>query len=158
MGARMKRVLVSGGFDPVHIGHVRLFQEARKIAGKNGKLIVLLNNDNWLKKKKGYAFYPQEERYAILKALAGIDIVYLTFHKEDTHDMSVCQELRTLQPDIFVKGGDRTKDNTPEAELCKHLGIKVYYDVGGGKIQSSSDAVKRAYHELQKMENPEIEA
>jgi D-beta-D-heptose 7-phosphate kinase/D-beta-D-heptose 1-phosphate adenosyltransferase len=54
-----KIVMVSGGFDPVHIGHVRMFKEAKKLGDK---LVVVVNNDNWLKLKKGYAFMPEEER------------------------------------------------------------------------------------------------
>ena len=73
-------VAVSGGFDPLHIGHVRLFQEARKLGGE---LLVILNNDNWLLKKKGFVFMPQEERMEILEALSVVDRVVLTNHPPD---------------------------------------------------------------------------
>lgn len=81
------KVAVSGGFDPLHRGHVRLFQEAKKLGDK---LIVILNNDNWLKAKKGYAFMPQEERKEVIKAMAMVDEVILTKHPCNPKDMSVC--------------------------------------------------------------------
>lgn len=135
-------VAVSGGFDPVHIGHVRMFQEAKKLGDK---LVVIVNNDNWLKLKKGFNFMPEDERKEIIEALDGVDEVMLTFHEPGTTDMSVCKELEHLKPDIFANGGDRKEDNIPEYELCNRLGIKMAFNVGhGGKVQSSSDLVKRA--------------
>lgn len=129
-------VAVSGGFDPLHIGHVRLFQEAKALGGE---LIVILNNDNWLLKKKGYVFMPQEERIEILLALAAVDRVVLTKHPPDPLDMSVCQELFELRPHIFANGGDRKEDNVPEIPLCNEMGCRLVYNVGrGGKVQSSS--------------------
>ncbi|MDO8474490.1 MAG: HAD-IIB family hydrolase [bacterium] len=129
-------VSVSGGFDPLHIGHVRLFQEAKKLGDK---LVVILNNDNWLKKKKGYAFMPQEERKEIIKALAVVDEVMITNHPINPKDMSVCAELAFLKPHIFANGGDRTLKNIPEVETCEKIGCKMVFSVGqGGKIQSSS--------------------
>lgn len=135
-------VAVSGGFDPVHIGHVRMFQEAKKLGDY---LIVIANNDNWLKLKKGYAFMPEEERKEIIEAFGCVDEVVLTFHEPGTTDMSVCKELEAIKPDIFANGGDRKADNIPEYEVCERLGIKMEFNVGhGGKVQSSSDLVKRA--------------
>ena len=136
-----KIVAVSGGFDPLHIGHVRLMQEAKKLGSK---LYVILNNDNWLNKKKGYAFMSQDERAEIIKALGCVDGVIITNHQPNDEDRSVCRELAELHPDIFANGGDRMADNVPEAMLCKELGIEMVDNVGaGGKIQSSSDLVKR---------------
>ena len=111
-------VAVSGGFDPVHVGHVRMFNEAKKLGDK---LVVILNNDNWLKKKKGGAFMPEQERKEILEALASVDEVYLTFHPENPTDMSVCAELEGIKPHIFANGGDRFSKNTPEVALCNDL-------------------------------------
>lgn len=131
-------VAVSGGFDPVHVGHVRMFLEAKKLGDK---LVVILNNDHWLKQKKGFAFMPQEERKEIIEALKGVDEVMLTEHSEHPKDMSVCDALRKLHPDIFANGGDRKPDGdpVPEVELCNELGIQIVYNVGhGGKVQSSS--------------------
>ena len=129
-------VAVSGGWDPIHIGHVRLFQEARKLGDE---LVVILNNDNWLLKKKGYVFMPQEERKEILEALASVDRVIITDHPMNPEDMSVCKELRELRPNIFANGGDRKEDNIPEVAVCKEIGCKMVFNVGrGGKVQSSS--------------------
>lgn len=129
-------VAVSGGFDPLHIGHVRLFQAARRLGDK---LVIILNNDNWLRKKKGFVFMPERERKEVIKALAGVNRVVLTGHKPQTTDMSVCAELKRIRPHIFANGGDRTKKNIPEVPLCKAIGCKMVFNVGrGGKIQSSS--------------------
>jgi len=129
-------VAVSGGFDPVHIGHIILFREAKKLGDK---LVVILNNDNWLKKKKGYVFMPQKERKEIIKAIRYVDKVILTGHQKNPKDMSVCKELKKLKPDIFANGGDRTRKNIPEVAVCRAIGCKMAFNVGyGGKIQSSS--------------------
>lgn len=129
-------VAVSGGFDPIHIGHIRMFKEAKKLGHK---LIVLLNNDNWLKKKKGYAFMPEQERKEVVEALAPVDYVFITKHKVNPKDMSVCAELKKIKPDIFVNGGDRKLDNIPEVAVCEAINCKMVFGVGrGGKIQSSS--------------------
>lgn len=131
-------VAVSGGFDPVHIGHIDMFYEAKALGDE---LVVILNNDNWLKKKKRHIFMPQAERKEILKALNPVNRVVLTKHKSGDGDVSVCRALEELKPDIFANGGDRHPDGDPipEVELCKKLGIKMVYNVGKkGKIQSSS--------------------
>lgn len=146
-----KTVVISGGFDPVHIGHVNLIREAKALGER---LVVILNNDNWLKKKKGFAFMPQDERAAVLRAMRGVDEVIITSHPENPDDMSVCAELAALKPDVFANGGDRKPEAdpipVPEVELCKRLGITVVYNVGGGKAQSSSELVKRARELLPK--------
>lgn len=129
-------VAVSGGFDPVHIGHVRMFEEAKKLGDK---LVVILNNDNWLIKKKGYAFMPEAERAELIKSLEVVDDVTLTSHGPEVGDRSVCAELIELKPDIFANGGDRTFDNIPEVPVCEKIGCKMVFGVGkGGKVQSSS--------------------
>lgn len=138
MGNKKKKIVVavSGGWDPLHVGHVRLFRRARKLGDK---LIVIINNDNWLKKKKGFVFMPQGERKELIKALADVDEVVLTGHKPNPKDMSVCAELRKIRPDIFANGGDRTKKNIPEVAVCEAVGCKMVFNTGrGGKIQSSS--------------------
>ena len=134
----MKTVLVSGGFDPVHIGHVRLFEDAKKLGDK---LIVLINNENWIKLKKGKSFMPEEERREIVEAFGCVDEAILTLHKEGTQDMSICEDLKQIKPDIFANGGDRKDDNIPEYAICKELGIEMIFNVGGGKVQSSSDLI-----------------
>ncbi len=141
---KIKLVAVSGGFDPLHIGHVRMIREARALGDK---LVVIINNDNWLMKKKGYVFMPQEERREVVEALEGVDEVVFTEHGLDVDDMSVCSELRKILPDIFANGGDRKPDGdpVPEVSVCEELGIMMVYNVGtGGKVQSSSKLVEDA--------------
>lgn len=140
MWSKRKVVVVSGGLDPIHCGHVRLIQEAATY----GKLYVVINNDNWLYKKKGFVFMPEEERLEIVNAIKGVSFVMLSFHDTDCKDMTVCKELAFLKPDIFCQGGDRTIGNNPEKDLCERLGIEVIYNVGGVKVQSSSWLVEKA--------------
>lgn len=129
-------VAVSGGFDPIHAGHVRMFKKAKALGDE---LVVILNNDNWLRKKKGYAFMPERERKEVLEALSSVDRVVLTRHHRHPEDMSVCAELRALKPDIFANGGDRHQGNVPEVAVCKEIGCMMVDNVGrGGKVQSSS--------------------
>ncbi len=124
------KVAISGGFDPLTIGHIRLFKEAKKLGDE---LIVILNNDNWLRAKKQIIFMPEKERKEIIEAIGIVDKVVLTSHTKDPEDMSVSKELKKLGIDLFANGGDRTKKNVPEEEICK-----MVFGVGGGKIQSSS--------------------
>lgn len=131
-----KIVCVSGGFDPIHVGHIRMIQEA---AALGDELVVIINNDHWLQKKKGYAFMPQEQRKEIIEAVKGVTKVVLTAHEPDDEDRSVCRELRQIKPNIFANGGDRFADNIPEAIVCRELGIETVFNIGqGGKVQSSS--------------------
>ncbi|HEY4503175.1 MAG TPA: adenylyltransferase/cytidyltransferase family protein [Candidatus Paceibacterota bacterium] len=135
-----KVVAVSGGFDPVHIGHVRLFQAAKALGDK---LVIILNNDHWFRVKGKSVFMPATERKEILEALACVDEVVITGHSKDTKDISVCKELMKVKPYIFANGGDRFADNIPEYELCQNLGIKMAFNVGhGGKVRSSSLLLK----------------
>jgi D-beta-D-heptose 7-phosphate kinase/D-beta-D-heptose 1-phosphate adenosyltransferase len=137
-------VAVSGGFDPIHFGHVRMLQEAKALGDK---LVVILNNDNWLTDKKGKPFMSEAERKEILEAIKGVDRVVLTDHTLGDPDRSVCRALRETKPDIFANGGDRHPDGDPipEVELCKELGIEMVYSVGhGGKVQSSSWLIAKA--------------
>ena len=137
-------VAVSGGFDPIHIGHVEMFREAKALGDR---LVVILNNDHWLRAKKRHIFMRDKERQAIIAALKPVDAVMLTQHPKNPKDMSVVRELRLLHPDIFANGGDRNKKDAnnktsslnPEQKLCQELGIKLVFNVGkSGKIQSSS--------------------
>ena len=140
-----KVVAVSGGFDPLHIGHVRMFKEAKKLGGR---LVVILNNDNWLRKKKGKEFMPETERKEIIEAIECVDEVLITSHSEkinfkDSYQKSVCEDLAKLKPHIFANGGDRFADDIPEFKLCSELGIEMIFNVGqGGKVRSSSELLK----------------
>jgi D-beta-D-heptose 7-phosphate kinase/D-beta-D-heptose 1-phosphate adenosyltransferase len=129
-----KIVVVSGGFDPIHVGHLRMMKEA----AEHGKLTVVINSDAWLKRKKGYVFMPWEERAELISALSCVDKVIEA--KDD--DRTVCETLKELRPDIFANGGDRGVNTTPEAKLCEELGIELIWNIGGGKVRSSSNLVK----------------
>ena len=129
-----KIVAVSGGFDPIHIGHLRMMQEA----AEHGKLTVIINSDAWLKRKKGYVFMLWEERAELISAPACVGNVI----RAKDNDRTVCETLKELRPDIFANGGDRGMNSTPEAKLCEELGIELIWNVGGGKVRSSSSLVK----------------
>jgi len=129
-------VAVSGGFDPIHIGHIRLFKEAKKLGDE---LVVILNNDNWLKQKKRFVFMSEKERKEVIGALEYVDRVVLSKHSFTSRNTSVNEELKRLKPDIFVNGGDRAKKNIPEVATCQKINCKMVFNVGqGGKVQSSS--------------------
>lgn len=131
-------VLVSGGFDPLHVGHVRYLQEASKF----GRLTVALNSDDWLKRKKGYAFMPWDERKAILEAVTG---VYEVIPVDDS-DGTVISAIKALKPEIFAKGGDRNPLNCAEYAVCQSLGVHFISGIGGtDKPQSSSWLVNRQW-------------
>ena len=138
-GEKMKKIptiVVSGGFDPIHKGHVQMIREAAEY----GQVIVLLNSDDWLVRKKGYKFMSFEERAYIAGSIKGVSVV----SNVDDADGTVCQGLRRFQPDYFANGGDRYENNTPEMAVCEELGVKMLWNVGGGKIQSSSELVNKA--------------
>lgn len=139
---RLRRKIVvatGGGFDPLHEGHIRLFKGAKKLGDV---LVVMLNSDEQLKKKKGQTFYPsQDERREILESIKYVDKVIIDPGKDIT-----CEEaLKLVRPDILAKGGDRVEGSMPEIELsvCREIGCKIVYNVGGVKVQSSSWLLKR---------------
>lgn len=138
MGIAARRtVCVSGGFDPLHAGHLELFREA----GAYGELIVILNSDRWLLRKKGFVFLPWEQRADIIGELACVaHVAYV-----DDADGTVCEALSRLKPAAFANGGDRRPGNTPERELCRRLGIELLWNIGGGKSGSSSDIARRSW-------------
>jgi cytidyltransferase-like protein len=129
-------VAVSGGFDPIHKGHVQMIREASKY----GNVIVLLNSDEWLIRKKGYKFMSFEERSYIVGNIKGVKVV----SSVDDSDGTVCAGLKRFKPDYFANGGDRYEENTPEMKMCEELGTRMLWNIGGGKIQSSSDLVNAA--------------
>lgn len=131
-----KTIMVSGGFDPLHIGHLRMIKEA----AQHGKVIVVVNSDAWLLRKKGFIFMPFEERKEIIEGYTEVDRVEAV----DDSDGTVCEALWRLKPTYFANGGDRTNNNTPEMRLCEQLDIVMLWSVGGGKIQSSSEMVANA--------------
>jgi D-beta-D-heptose 7-phosphate kinase/D-beta-D-heptose 1-phosphate adenosyltransferase len=132
---KRKTVALSGGFDPVHVGHVRMIAAAAKM----GDVIIIANSDAWLMRKKGYIFMSYDERQEILYNFKGvIDVI-----EAQDDDNSVCKTLEKIKPDIFANGGDRKDNNTPEVALCQNLNIELRWNVGGDKIQSSSELVAK---------------
>lgn len=129
----MKTVAISGGFDPIHVGHLRYIQAAAKL----GYLIVILNDDDFLLKKKGYKCFCAGERAELLMGIKGVQNVYV--HHSD--DGTVIEALRIIKPDIFAKGGDRGPGNVPEEAICEELGIEIVYGVGGSDKPNSSSWV-----------------
>lgn len=136
----MNIVLATGGFDPVHSGHIAYLKEAKSLGDM---LIVGLNSDEWLEKKKGRAFMPWNERLCVINNLAMVDEVY-TFDDEDGSARHFIQQVRDHYPNarlIFANGGDRTVENIPE---LNEPGVEFVFGVGGQiKKNSSSDILKR---------------
>jgi len=131
-----KVVAVSGGFDPLHVGHIRMFEEAKKLGDK---LVVIVNGDFWLERKKGKAFMPLADRMEIIRNLKMVDYVI----GWDDGTENVCGALEIIKPDIFANGGDRKcEKDIPEAKICKKLGIKMAFNVGGKKLRSSSELLR----------------
>ena len=129
-------VVVSGGMDPLHVGHIKMLREAKKLGDK---LIVILNNDNWLKNKKTHILMPQSEREEILKSIKLVDRVVITHHPKNSKDISISKEILKIKPDIFAKGGQRNIKSILETEACKKVGCKIVFNIGpGGNFKYSS--------------------
>jgi cytidyltransferase-like protein len=136
MSEERPTVMVSGGFDPVHAGHIRMIMEA----GKWGDVIVIANSDRWLFEKKGFVFMHFDQRAEILQAIKGVILVDSV---NDT-DGTVCDAIRRHKPTYFANGGDRGRSNTPEQAVCEELGVQMLWSIGGDdKRDSSSELVKR---------------
>lgn len=128
-------VCISGGFDPIHIGHIRMINAASVL----GDLVVILNTDDFLIRKKGFIFTPFRERKEIIENIKGVTEVVRCIDS----DMTVCKTLEKVKPNIFCNGGDRTYKNIPEKEVCERIGCSMLFGIGGGKVQSSSDLVQK---------------
>lgn len=141
-------VMVSGGFDPIHPGHIRYFRDAKKLGDK---LVVVINNDHWIRLKKGKSFMSAKDRAEVISAFRDVDDIIISTHKKNTKDMSVCEEILEVRPDVFANGGDRKLDNVPEVDVCREIGCKMVFNVGkGGKIRSSSELLKKYYKKNKK--------
>jgi cytidyltransferase-like protein len=136
----MSIVCTSGGFDPLHYGHIQYLREASKLADEH---IVILNGNSFLLRKKGYYCFDAEERRDILLSFP---FVHRVFILNRDNDDTVNSALYYVRPTIFAKGGDRGPGNVPEEEVCLKLGIDIVYGVGGNdKFNSSSDIIARAF-------------
>ena len=152
---RKSIIVLSGGFDPVHKGHLRMFRSA---ANLGHQVIVGLNSDEWLERKKGKPFMKFEERKEILEGFKYVNQV-LPFDDDDNTASDLIRRVHTIYgskehehsyADIghagmldyykiyFANGGDRTSKNVPEMGICRKLDVTMLWNIGGGKIQSSS--------------------
>ena len=136
----MKIVVVSGGFDPIHSGHLAYFKEAKELGMY---LIVGVNSDEWLMRKKGYVFMPIEEREEIVRSIKYVNGVN-RFNDDDDSAIDLLNKVKYWYPSdeiIFANGGDRNESN------CRELaveGVEFVYGVGGkDKLNSSSEIVEK---------------
>ena len=135
----MKIIIVSGGFDPIHSGHIELLKKASALGDK---LIVGLNSDDWLCRKKGRSFLPVEERRKILESIKWVDQVW----EFDDYDNTACALLSAIKDyytssDVtftFANGGDRTQENIPEMNVSR---IDFLFGIGGDDKKNSSSLI-----------------
>ena len=127
----MKKVAISGYFDPIHVGHLEYIEMSKKLGDY---LIVIVNNNKQCVLKKGKPFMDEMDRIKIIKAIKWVDEVFLCVDEDST----VCNSLEKIKPDIFSNGGYRYNTEIPEAVVCRMYGIELI-DGMGNKIRSSSD-------------------
>ena len=130
----MKIVLVTGGFDPIHSGHLAYFQAAKQLGDK---LVVGLNSDAWLTRKKSRPFMPMSERFALVSALSIVDEV-VVYNDDDGSSCDAIRLVKMRYPDadiIFANGGDRTASNIPEMSIKD---VEFRFGVGGDNKANSS--------------------
>ena len=130
----MTTVVASGYFDPLHVGHIEYLERAKKLGDT---LIVIINNDEQARLKKGRSFMNEDDRLIIVSALECVDVAIMSIDKNE----SVCRTLKKINPDIFANGGDRIIENILEKGICEKYGIKIV-DQLGDKIRSSSELIK----------------
>ena len=138
----MKVVIVTGGFDPLHSGHIEYFKAAKELGDH---LVVGVNSDAWLTRKKGKAFMPFEERCAIIKELDCVNEVIGFNDDDDTACAAIFQVLSTIGSQtkvIFANGGDRTKDNIPE---MIYNDVEFVFGVGGEDKKNSSSWILKEW-------------
>lgn len=140
---KTKVVIATGGFDPLHSGHISYLASARRLGDF---LVVGLNSDDWLIRKKGNYFLPFLERYVIISNLRMVDRA-IGFNDKDETAIDCIREVRRMFPEddlIFANGGDRTAENIPEQVIADELKVKFAFGVGGNtKRNSSSDILNR---------------
>ena len=133
----MKIIIVSGGFDPLHSGHIAYFKSAKAYGDK---LVVALNSDSWLENKKGKVFMPFNERKAIIESIGFVDDV-INFEDDELGScINALEKAKNIYPNdklFFANGGDRSTKEVPETPVCKKNNIRMI-DGLGEKIRSSS--------------------
>ena len=125
-----KVIALSGGFDPIHVGHLQLFRDASQY----GKVVVILNSDEWIVRKKGFFFMPWRERSLIINRVPWVSEVIVAKDGDGT----VCSTLKKLKPDYFGNGGPRRITNLPKKEisLCEEIGIPMLWNLGENSMQT----------------------
>ena len=133
-----RTIALSGGFDPLHAGHMSMIENARKY----GPIVIFLNSDDWLIRKKGFFYQTQKERQKIMENIHGVVAAIPVVDQDNT----VCETLRMYEPAYFGNAGDRTEINTPELDVCKELGITPVFGLGDPATDHihSSYIVKKA--------------
>ena len=127
----MKKISISGYFDPIHVGHLEYIELSKKLGDY---LIVIVNNNKQCRLKKGKPFMDEKDRLTIVSSIKWVDEVFLSIDDDKT----VCKSLEAIKPDIFTNGGDRHNKEIPEASVCRKYNIDLL-DGMGEKIRSSSD-------------------
>ena len=127
----MKKIAISGYFDPIHVGHIEYINNAKKLGDW---LVVIVNNNNQCALKKGKYFMDEKDRVLIVRNIKAVDEVFLSIDEDKT----VCKSLKKVNPDVFANGGDRKNYEIPESKVCKENNIQII-DGLGDKIRSSSD-------------------
>ena len=138
-------VLISGGFDPIHSGHIKLITEA----GSYGDVVVLLNSDKWLINKKGSEFLPFRERKIIMIALKKV-VDVIEFNDSDNTCVDGIKKAVMKYKDRkikFANGGDRNYGTTPELNFCKHNNIEMLWGIGGENKSNSSSSILKKWKE-----------
>ena len=138
-------VLVSGGFDPIHSGHIKLIEDA----SKHGKIVVLLNSDKWLQNKKGKEFLPFKEREIIMKALKNVIDVISCGDKDKTCIDGIEKAINKYknQKIKFANGGDRNSNSTPESIFCENNKIELLWGIGGDNKSNSSSWILKKWRD-----------
>ena len=137
-------VLVSGGFDPIHSGHIKLIREASQY----GKIVVLLNSDKWLQNKKGKEFLPFYEREIIMKELKNV-VDVLGFDDSDKtciDGLRIARKKYIKENIMFANGGDRNDKTTPESVFCEENNIELLWGVGGNDKSNSSSWILKKWN------------
>jgi len=138
-------ILVSGGFDPIHSGHIKLINEANKY----GDVVVLLNSDLWLQEKKGKEFLPFVERTIIMHDLKGV-LDVIEFDDSDRTCVDGLKKVKNKYPKSIIKfanGGDRNNSTTPESIFCEKNNIELLWGIGGDNKSNSSSWILKKWKE-----------
>jgi len=148
MNNNLRVVIATGGFDPIHSGHIEYLNKAKLLGNL---LVVGINSDEWLRRKKGKEFLPATERKIILSNLKCVDNV-VTFNDDDGSAKDAIVQVRLLYPDakiIFVNGGDRTKVNIPEMDVADD-NVEFVFGVGGEDKKNSSSWILNKWKKYEK--------